>query len=66
MVFTPAGPRVNDVSALRAYIMHCSAATKKLSKLIYDFTESIYKDTGARLVILGSFVGTSGQKQIAW
>lgn len=43
-----------------------SAATKKLSKLVHDFTESMYKETGARLVVLGSFVGTLGQKQIAW
>lgn len=43
-----------------------SAATKKLSKLVHDFTESMYKETGARLVVLGSFVGTTGQKQITW
>lgn len=43
-----------------------SAATKKLSKFVHDFTETMYQETGARFVVLGSFVGTSGQKQIAW
>lgn len=43
-----------------------SAASKKLSKFVHDFTETMYQETGARFVLLGSFVGTSGQKQIAW
>lgn len=43
-----------------------SEATKTLSKRIYEFTELTYRETGARLVILGSYVNEEGVKQIAW